>query len=60
VVLHWSAPTSDQFQVRWTTNLAPPSWSVFPGTSTSTNSLFSFMDTNAPLLMKFYQLILLP
>ena len=61
VVLHWSAPTSDQFQVQWTTNLASPvTWALFSGTITSTNSLFNFTDTNAPLLMKFYELILLP
>jgi hypothetical protein len=33
---------------------------LFPGTITSTNGIFSFKDTNAPLLLKFYELILLP
>jgi hypothetical protein len=61
VSLIWSAPTNDQFNVRWATNLAPPiGWSTFPGIITSTNGLFSFTDTNLPLVMKFYQLILLP
>jgi hypothetical protein len=27
---------------------------------TSTSGVFNFVDTNAPLLMKFYELILLP
>jgi hypothetical protein len=60
-LLTWFAPSNDQFNVRWATNLAPPvNWSVFPGTITSTNGVFSFMDTNAPLLLKFYDLLLLP
>ena len=60
VALQWFAPTNDQFQVQWTTNLAPPSWTVFPDIITSTNGLFNFTDTNAPAAMKFYQLLLLP
>jgi subtilisin-like proprotein convertase family protein len=60
-LLTWLAPTNDQFNVRWATNLAlPVNWTLFPGTVTSTNNVFSFMDTNAPLLMKFYDLLLLP
>jgi hypothetical protein len=61
VSLTWLATTNDLFEVRWTTNLAPPvSWSLFPAIVTSTNGLFTFTDTNAPALMKFYELILLP
>jgi subtilisin-like proprotein convertase family protein len=60
-ILSWIAPTNDVFQVQWATNLvAPINWTLFPGTITSTTGVFSFTDTNAPLLMKFYQLILLP
>jgi hypothetical protein len=59
-LLTWSAPTNDQFRVQWTTNLAPPNWTLFPGTNTSTTGTFTFLDTNAPMLMKFYELILLP
>ena len=58
-VLTWTAPTNDQFNVRWSTNLVPP-WTPFPDLITSTNGIFSFTDTNAPLLLKFYELILLP
>ena len=59
--LTWSAPTNDQFQVQWATNLTPPiTWTLFPGTNTSTTGTFTFLDTNAPLMMKFYELILLP
>ncbi len=59
--LTWSAPTNDQFRVQWTTNLVPPfTWNLFPGTNTSTSGIFSFTDTNTPLLLKFYELILLP
>ncbi|HTX21011.1 MAG TPA: LamG-like jellyroll fold domain-containing protein [Candidatus Aquilonibacter sp.] len=61
VTLQWSAPTNDQFQVQWTTNLTPViTWTLFPQIITSPTGVFTFTDTNAPLLMKFYQLILLP
>jgi len=46
--------------VQWTTNLAPPSWTLFPDILTSTNGNFYFTDTNAPMVMKFYQLMLFP
>jgi subtilisin-like proprotein convertase family protein len=60
-LLTWSATTNDQFNVRWTTNISSPIiWSTFPDTVISTNGTFTFMDTNAPMLMKFYELILLP
>ncbi|HAO79836.1 MAG TPA: hypothetical protein DCQ92_12850, partial [Verrucomicrobia subdivision 3 bacterium] len=59
--LAWSAPTNDQFNVRWTTNIVPPlNWVTFTNIITSTNGIFSFTDTNAPWLMKFYQLVLSP
>ena len=59
--LQWSGFTNEQFQVRWATNLVPPiSWTLFPQIITSTTGTFTFTDTNAPLWLKFYQLILLP
>jgi hypothetical protein len=59
--LQWMATTNDQFQVRWTTNLVPTiTWTTFSNIITSTNGTFLFTDTNAPLVMKFYQLMLLP
>jgi hypothetical protein len=59
--LKWSAPTDEQFEVRWTTNLIPPIvWTFFPGAISSTDGTFVFTDTNAPTVMKFYQLYLLP
>ena len=61
VVLQWSAPTSDQFRLRSATNLVPPIiWTPFPNLIVSTNGTFTFLDTNAPTLIKFYELILLP
>jgi len=61
VKFQWTAATNQQFQIRWTTNLAPADWHLFPDTNLSTTGNFVFMDTNMPLaLMKFYQLILLP
>ena len=59
VKLQWSGSTNEQFQVRWATNLNPPvAWTSFGVTITSTNGVFRFVDTNAPLLMKFYQLLI--
>jgi hypothetical protein len=61
VNFQWTAFTNEQFQIRWTTNLVPPvSWIDFTNVITSTSGVFNFVDTNAPLLMKFYELILLP
>jgi subtilisin-like proprotein convertase family protein len=61
VTLQWNAPIYDEFQVQWATNLMSPlTWTVFPNIITSTNGAFSFTDTNAPVPLKFYQLILLP
>jgi hypothetical protein len=59
--LQWLAPTNEVFQVRWTTNLTPTIvWTPFPNLITSGTGAFSFTDTNAALLMKFYELLLLP
>jgi hypothetical protein len=61
VTLGWLAPSNDQFEVQWTTNLdAPINWYLFPGIVSSTSDIFMFTDTNAPATMKFYELILLP
>ena len=59
--LTWLAPTNEQFNVQWTTNLTPPVvWTFLGGPITSTNGTFTFTDTNALFLTKFYELILLP
>jgi subtilisin-like proprotein convertase family protein len=61
VVLQWSAPTNDIFEVDWTTSLTPVvNWSPFTPPVTSTDGTFTFTDTNLPLLIKFYRLRLLP
>ncbi len=61
VTLAWLAPTNDQFQVQWTTNLdSPIAWYLLTNIITSGNGVFSFTDTNALLEAKFYELILLP
>jgi hypothetical protein len=60
VHFQWTAVSSEQFQIRWTTNLAPVNWHLFTNIITSATSSFSFVDTNTAFLMKFYQLILLP
>jgi len=61
VQFRWTAPANDQFQIRWTTNLAPANWQWFPNIITSGTTQYSFVDTNTPLSpVKFYQLLLLP
>ncbi len=60
VSFQWLAGTNQQFKVQWTTNLAAPVWMTFPGIITSTNGTFNFTDTNAAMVMKFYELILQP
>jgi hypothetical protein len=61
VTLRWSAPTNDQFNVQWSTNLVPPvTWYFLGGPITSTNGTFTFTDTNAPMVIRFYRLLLLP
>ena len=44
VLLQWLAPTNSQFQAQWTPSLAPPAWTTFTNTLTSTNGAFSFLD----------------
>jgi subtilisin-like proprotein convertase family protein len=44
VLLQWLAPTNSQFQAQWTPSLAPPAWTPFTNTLTSTNGAFSFLD----------------
>jgi subtilisin-like proprotein convertase family protein len=67
VNLQWLAPTNDQFQVQWTTNLVPVVvWNLFtnPPFITSTNGVFTFLDDGSQNGgiggMMFYRLILLP
>ena len=60
-LLRWSAPANDLFQVQWTTNLAPViNWTTFPDILNSATGIFAFTDTNAPFVVKFYRLLLLP
>ena len=61
VKLQWSAPTNEQFQVQWATNLAPViNWFTFSNILSSGSGTFTFTDTNVPLIMKFYRLLLFP
>ncbi len=66
LTLHWFAPTNEQFNVQWTTNLAPViNWTTFsngmsPIIITSPTGTFSFTDTNALFMVEFYRLVLLP
>ena len=59
--LQWNAPTNYQFQAEWTASLlAPAVWTTNAVFITSTNGTFTFVDTNAPTVMKFYRLIEYP
>jgi hypothetical protein len=59
--LQWFAPTNYQFQVEWATNLLSPIiWTINAAFITSTNGTFTFVDTNAPTIMKFYRLLEYP
>jgi hypothetical protein len=59
--LQWFAPTNYQFQVEWATNLLSPIiWTTNAAFITSTNGTFTFVDTNAPTIMKFYRLLEYP
>ncbi len=61
VTLNWVASKNDRFQIEWAGNPAAPTWTVLPQIITSPSGLFSFTDTNAPLLKaKFYRLVWLP
>jgi subtilisin family serine protease/subtilisin-like proprotein convertase family protein len=44
VLLQWLASANSQFQAQWTPSLAPPAWTNFTHTLTSTNGVFSFLD----------------
>ena len=60
LLLQWSAPTNAQFTVQWTPSLVGSPWHALPGTVTSTNGTFLFLDpgglTNQPGMPHFYRL----
>ncbi len=63
--LKWSGQTNYQYQVQWTTNLAPASWHTISNiVLTSTTGIFAFFDdgslTGGFGPMKFYRLIAWP
>jgi subtilisin-like proprotein convertase family protein len=61
VQLQWDAPSNEQFQVEWTTNLVSPiDWNTNTTGITYTNGVFTFTDPNATNEQRFYRLIQLP
>ena len=65
-LLQWQGPTNFQYEIQWTTNLAPVVWNtvlnpVINVIVTTTNGHFSFFDdgtlTGGPALMKFYRVL---
>jgi subtilisin-like proprotein convertase family protein len=63
-LLQWSAPTNLQFGVQWTLSLAPAGWRSFPGSVTSSNGTFLFLDNGSQTGgldgQRFYRLRQLP
>ena len=44
VLLGWNTPSSNQWQVQWTTSLSPPAWNTFTNLVCPTNGAASFLD----------------
>jgi hypothetical protein len=44
VLLEWSTPAGNQFQVQWTASLVAPVWNTFTDLLTPTNGIASFLD----------------
>lgn len=63
-LLQWSAPTNLIFNVQWSASVASAHWQSIPGTVTSTNGSFLFLDdgsrTGGLGKLRFYRLAQLP
>ena len=46
-LLQWLGTTNSQFSVQWTPSLAPALWHALPGTVTSSNGTFVFLDSGS-------------
>jgi hypothetical protein len=44
VLLGWSTPASNQFQVQWTESLEPPNWNTFTNILIPSNGAAAFLD----------------
>ena len=64
ITLQWTAPTNQQFRVEWTSTLSPPSWTLVPGSITSTSGNFTYTDNGSQTgglgPRRFYRLVLQP
>jgi subtilisin-like proprotein convertase family protein len=63
VVLDWAAPIAFKYQVQYATNI-PPAWVAFPGTVTSTDGQFRFVDdghqSGQPAPLRLYRVMRVP
>jgi subtilisin-like proprotein convertase family protein len=63
LVLDWTAPAAFKFVVQYATNI-PPAWVAFPGTVTSTDGQFRFVDdgrqTGWPAPLRLYRIMRVP
>jgi hypothetical protein len=63
-VLTWFGPIDASYEVQWTPTLAPAAWNLFPGTVTTTNGQFNFLDDGSQsgglTSPRFYRLLQLP
>jgi len=64
LLLQWRAGTNSQFQVQWSTTLAPPSWTTLPGLISSPTGTCSFLDDGSQTggldSVRFYRLLKIP
>jgi hypothetical protein len=44
LLLHWQAPAESQYNVQWSSSLAPPSWKTFTNSPSARNGEFWFLD----------------
>jgi hypothetical protein len=63
-LLRWNGPTTAQYNVQWTPNLAPLAWSSFTNLINSPSGLFQFLDdgsqTSGLGSARYYRLLRLP
>ena len=61
LLLQWTGSTNAAYQVQWTPTLSPVAWTTVPGTVTSPNGQFQFLDdgtqTGGQGPTRFYRLL---
>ncbi len=63
VEITWSGPPGQQYQVEWSSQLAPPVWTAFPEIVTSATGIYQYLDDGTQtgsFNTVYYRLVLLP